>query len=122
MTDSINNLSTMKISIFLILSLSICTVYSTQYIPISKTEYGLSIGDQTGILHIQGFYDLACKYFLNSGPDSKSSDSILESVFKTIPPSKNSIRFTYNMFPLPYHIYAFKLTQGGYLPIQDSSI
>ena len=53
----------MKLFIFLILSLFVASVYSTQYIPLSKTEYGLTIGDPNGVLHIQAFYDLACTYY-----------------------------------------------------------
>jgi hypothetical protein len=29
--------------------------------------------------------------------------------------AKSSIKFTYNIFPLPYHLYAFKITHGRLL-------
>lgn len=51
--------------------------------------------------------------FIYLGPDSKSSDATLQSVFKTISMTKSSIKFTYNLFPLPYHLYAFKITHGS---------
>jgi hypothetical protein len=83
-----------------------------QYVPLSKTEYGLSVGDPQGRLHVQAFYDLLCNLMSYEGPDSATSDQILRQVFRTIIPSKKSIRFTYNFFPLPYHFYAFKAQQG----------
>lgn len=85
---------------------------ATQYTPLSKVEYGLSIGDPAGSLHIQAFYDLLCTRCFNEGPDSQASNSVLRDVFKTIIPAKSGIRFTYVFFPLPYHFYSFKVQQG----------
>jgi hypothetical protein len=36
-------------------------VLAVQYTPISKVEYGLTIGDPNGDLHIQAVYDLLCE-------------------------------------------------------------
>jgi hypothetical protein len=38
----------------------IFVVLAEQYTPLSKVEYGLTIGDPNGDLHIQAVYDLLC--------------------------------------------------------------
>lgn len=53
----------MRVHDFLMLFAIITVIHSTQYVPISKTPYGLSIGDPEGVLHIQAFYDLACRHW-----------------------------------------------------------
>jgi hypothetical protein len=46
------------VGIFILISI----VFSTQYIPIPRSDYGLTVGDPAGKLHIQAFYDLLCNW------------------------------------------------------------
>lgn len=46
------------------------------------------------------------------GPDSKNSYNVLKNVMKTIDFAAKKIKFTYQIMPLPFHFYAFKLHQG----------
>lgn len=48
----------------------------------------------------------------NLGPDSKNSYTILKSVMKTVDFGAKGIKFTYQMIPLQFHYYAFKIHQG----------
>jgi hypothetical protein len=48
-----------------------------------------------------------------SGPDSKASYDIMRNVMKTVDFVSKGIKFTFQHVPLPYHFYAFKITQGN---------
>lgn len=80
-------------------------VVCDQQIPIPRREYGFTIGDKYGDIHIEFFIDFQC-------PDSKASYLTLKDVFKTIDLAQQSIKFTYQFIPLQFHFYAFKITQG----------
>ena len=48
----------------------------------------------------------------DEGPDSKRSYNELKNVMKTIDFAAKKIKFTFQIMPLPFHFYAFKLHQG----------
>lgn len=56
--------------------------------------------------------------FIKSGPDSKNSYTILRTVMQQIDFSAKGIKFTYQMMPLQFHYYAFKIHQCTKHPIQ----
>lgn len=45
------------------------------------------------------------------GPDSKHSYGVLKEVMKTIDFGQKGIKFTFQMIPLQFHYYAFKIHQ-----------
>jgi acetyl/propionyl-CoA carboxylase alpha subunit len=68
------------------------------------------LGDAQGSLHIRAFYDLLCNSMCYAGIDSKKSNSNIREALQTH--GINGIKLTINFFPLPYHIYSFKVHQG----------
>lgn len=96
----------MKISI--VLALVVVLVTCDQLVPIQKNGYGFTVGDQYGKLQIEAFFDFQC-------PDSKNSYTILKSVMKSVDFGAKGIKFTYQMIPLQFHYYAFKIHQCIFL-------
>ena len=56
------------------------------------------------------------------GPDSKDSYNVLKSVMRNIDFAAKKIKFTFQMVPLPYHFYAFKIHQGKTNKIQPFTL
>jgi hypothetical protein len=89
-----------------------------QLVPIQKNGYGFTVGDPNGKLQIEAFFDFQCTLPMTSGPDSKDSYTILRTVMQTIDFSAKGIKFTYQMIPLQFHYYAFKIHQCTNRPTQ----
>ena len=51
-------------------------------------------------------------FYIYLGPDSKNSYNVLKNVMRNIDFAAKKIKFSFQMVPLPYHFYAFKLHQG----------
>ncbi len=51
-------------------------------------------------------------FLLISGVDSKASNKIVLETLNGVTNLNKKVIFTYNFFPLPYHIYSFKVHQG----------
>lgn len=52
----------MRSAYFLLLLVALAT--ADQLIPIQKSGYGFTVGDSTGKLHIEAFFDFQCKNFV----------------------------------------------------------
>ena len=87
----------------IIIACILSLAFASQYVPIPTVYDGVHIGDAAATLHVEAFYDLLC-------PDSKASNALLNQVFSqaTYP----HVKFTYHLFPLPYHIQAYYAAVG----------
>ncbi|KRX00262.1 Thioredoxin-like fold [Pseudocohnilembus persalinus] len=103
-----------KILAFLVLILAVyAKVTPDQNVPISKVYDGLTLGNPDAPFHIEAFYDLMCI-------DSKNSNLQLNQAFKKIDfENQDQVKFTYHIFPLPYHYNAF-YTAVGFRYILDN--
>ena len=95
---------------FILLAVLVLTVTSrlSQNTPIPTTPDGYARGSETPELHIEAYYDLLC-------PGSQSQWNILEPVLRNTFNITNNqtLRFTIHLFPLPYHIHSFTVSQGA---------
>lgn len=89
------------LALFLI-TFTICS----QDVPIYPNQYGFSVGDQYGTLHIQFFLDFQCTFTYSIGPDSKDSFIAWTNVRKAVSLQQNKVKLTFQFNPLPYHFYA----------------
>lgn len=54
-------------------------------------------------------------YFYLIGPDSKESFNALRNVIKTVDLKRIGVKLTFQMIPLQFHHYAFKIHTGTYI-------
>jgi len=95
----------LKYSILIILILA---AFASQDTPIPSRPDGFSLGANKPKLHLEAFYDLLC-------PDSRNSFALLQLLLLNeyhISTSK-TLKFTVHIFPLPYHINSFLVSQGA---------
>ena len=75
----------------------------TSAIPLSPTSYTFSRGNLASSLKVDLFIDLACSDCMNSWP-------LLSEVYASY---SSEFKFSYHLFPLPYHQFAFLLTKSA---------
>jgi hypothetical protein len=71
-------------------------------IPLSKTGYAFSRGDTTSDVTIDLWIDLGCSDCMNEWP-------LLTEVYSQY---ESKVKFSYHLFPLPYHQFAFLLNKS----------
>jgi hypothetical protein len=75
----------------------------TSDIPLSPTGYTFSRGNLASSLKVDLFIDLACSDCMNEWP-------LLTEVYETY---GSDFKFSYHLFPLPYHQFAFLLSKSA---------
>jgi len=91
---------------FLLLSISILTVFASQDTPIPSKPEGFSLGSNNPKLHIEAHYDLLCN-------DCKPSWGILEPILRNEfhITTNSTLRFTIHLYPFPCHVYSWITAQ-----------
>ena len=91
-----------------VLAVVFFAVFASQDVPIPSRPDGFSLGSNTPTLHIEAFFDLLC-------PDSRDSWGVLQALLATEYhiTTNQTLRFTAHIFPLPYHINSFLVSQGA---------
>jgi len=95
----------LKYSILIVLVLA---AFASQDTPIPSRPDGFSVGATTPVLHLEAYYDLLC-------PDSRDSFAILQLLLvnEYHITTNTTLKFTVHIFPLPYHINSFLVSQGA---------
>jgi len=104
----ISNLSTEEMLKVILATIFILGAFGSQDTPIPTKPDGYALGSTNPTLHIEAYFDLLC-------PDCRDSWNVLEPILRNEYniTTNQTLRFTIHLFPLPFHVNSFMVSQGA---------